>query len=216
MHGQAGRRREAMATASPRWSPWPWVTRSRSQAVTLSARARAARVAEPRVDEDGPATGRRDLDAGVAVPGDRRAGGSAIVYLLRPSDASARLHSARVVRADRPEPGLHQLDGADRTGPRLVRRGRAPAPPVGGDRRVPGLHHGLRHRLRHPGLAERRRPAGDPGGFAGGRRSRPGTARAAPPSAAFVVLVLAGLVARRAAPAPRTAPGARRRSPPAS
>src|SRR5664279_2180790 len=37
MHGQVGRSRLASATASPMWSPWPCVTRRRSQAVTASA-----------------------------------------------------------------------------------------------------------------------------------------------------------------------------------
>ncbi len=37
MHGQAGRSRLASATASPMWSPCPWVTRSRSQRSTVSA-----------------------------------------------------------------------------------------------------------------------------------------------------------------------------------
>ncbi len=37
MHGQAGRRRAASATASPMWSPWPWVTSSRSSCCCVSA-----------------------------------------------------------------------------------------------------------------------------------------------------------------------------------
>ena len=37
MHGQAGRRRLASATASPMWSKWPWVTSIRSQRSIESA-----------------------------------------------------------------------------------------------------------------------------------------------------------------------------------
>ncbi len=40
--------------------------------IDVGGRPRAVRVAEPRVDEEGPAAGRSKLEAGMAVPGEGR------------------------------------------------------------------------------------------------------------------------------------------------
>ena len=57
---------------SPKWSKWPWLTRSRSQRSMVVGVARAGRVGEPRVEDDRPAAGGHDLEAAVAVPRDGR------------------------------------------------------------------------------------------------------------------------------------------------
>ena len=134
------------------------------------------------------------------VPGDRRASGEchgATSVASSMSMLATRLHSRRVRDADRPEPGLHQLDRPDR--PRAWRlRGRRLAPPSDrGDPRLPRVRDGLRGRVRHAGVAQRRGAARGHSALARSCPTRRWDCPAARPSAFFSVAALLALVARR-------------------
>ena len=198
MHGQVGRSRLARATASPMWSKWPWVTSIRSQRSIESCGARTPSDCRTTDRSGSTLLARRpDLEAGVAVPGERRVADRDPSGHLR-VDATTRLHSGRARHADRPEPRIRQLDRPDRPRARLLRRGR-PAPAADdGHARLPALHDALRPRVRCP---RRGSPTGPCRTSLGTRRSssiRPGTRRDRAALLLFcVLLAAASLVARR-------------------
>ena len=147
MHGQAGRVRLPTISASPKWSKWPWVTSRTSQRSTVSADLGLVGLREPRVEEDHLAAGRRDLAAGVAVPRERRVAiespsgtppcAVAVGHIVGRRRAAPCLGYTRprACRADRGEPRVHQLDGADRPS-RSARSGRSCWPGCGPTRRA--------------------------------------------------------------------------------
>ena len=92
-------------------------------------RARALRVGEERVDDDRLAARRADLEAAVAVPGERRVAVERHAWTPPGSMLQRGYTRPRVRHADRPESRLRQLDRADRSRARDVRRDRAPSPP---------------------------------------------------------------------------------------
>ena len=205
MHGQAGRSRLASATASPMWSKWPWVTSIRSQRSIESA-VRGLRGlpnhGSIRIDL---AARRPDLEAGVAVPGERR------VRDRVPSRATSGSRCLRSpatldpVSATQIGQNLAFINWTVLTGLALghVRGGR-PAPPADRPRRpatsrfttLCALGFGVLAWISDGALPRVARR------LAGRASTRPGTARAA--SACCCSAILVAAVARRPArPAPR-------------
>ena len=74
MPGQNGSSRVAIAAASPKWSPWPCVTSSTSQAATASAFFGLRGLPNHGSNRIVSPPGRPDLEAGMPEPRDRRVG----------------------------------------------------------------------------------------------------------------------------------------------
>ena len=203
MHGQVGRSRLARATASPMWSKWPWVTSIRSQRSIESA-VRGLRGlpnhGSMRIDL---AAGRPDLDARVAVPGERRI---AVETHRDTSGSMLQRGYTRAVPATQIAQNLAFINWTVLTGLALgtfaavvLLRRRTSATP--GYLRFTAA---VRARFRGPGLDLRRRAAG----LARRRRRswsiRPGTRRGA--AALLVFCRLVALCAGRSARAARGSP----------
>ena len=76
MHGQAGRSRLASGDRVAHVVEMAVGDEQQVAALDVRRRPWAARVAEPRVDQDDLAAGRPELEAGMAVPGERRVAAS--------------------------------------------------------------------------------------------------------------------------------------------
>ena len=176
-----------MATASPMWSPCPWVTSMMSQRSIESA---------VRGERGLPNHGSMRMTLPPGVRTSTQAWPYQVNVVSRPSPMrfeppvptmlATRLHSRSCPphRSPRTSPSS--------TGPLLtglalghVRGGRPAATSDERDDRLPRLHHVVRHRVRHPGLALRRRAADLARRLAGRRRS--GLGRAAPSGARRVL-----------------------------
>ena len=157
MHGQTGRSRLARATASPIWSSWPWVTSSRSQRSTASAGFGLLGLANHGSTMTVLPPGRLDLDAGMAVPGDRGVGRDRHGGVPPLSSSMLPRGYTRGVSATQIAQNLAFINWTVLTGLALGSYAAvvAPPPPVRRDPRLPGVHGGLCRRVRRPRLAQR-------------------------------------------------------------